>query len=71
VLLLLGGCATMKRELAPNRQRQRGTAAEEWGPHRGVVEWWYLAGVLEGGDGGPYLVQFTIFHAGCSTRMGN
>jgi predicted secreted hydrolase len=62
VLLLLSGCATVRRELAPNGLLPHGTAAEEWGPHRGVVEWWYLTGVLESGDGGPYLVQFTIFH---------
>ena len=38
VLLLLGGCATVQRELVPNSLPQRGTAAGEWGPHRGVVE---------------------------------
>ncbi len=64
-LLLLGGCATVGRELSPGGLQPHGSAAEEWGPHPGVVEWWYLTSVLEGagnGDaGGPYLVQFTIF----------
>ncbi len=62
VLLLLSGCATVPQELEPTSLQQRGTAAGEWGPHRGVSEWWYLTGVLEGPDGGPYLAQFTIFH---------
>jgi predicted secreted hydrolase len=62
LLVLLGGCATMRRELLPYDPNQHGTIAGEWGPHRGAMEWWYLTGVLEGGDGGPYLVQFTIFH---------
>jgi predicted secreted hydrolase len=62
LLVLLGGCATVQRELLPYNLKQHGTAAGEWGPHRGVMEWWYLTGVLEDGDGGPYLVQLTIFH---------
>jgi predicted secreted hydrolase len=61
LLLLLSSCVTIRRELEPSSLQQRGSAAEEWAPHAGVVEWWYLTGVLEGGGGGPYLVQFTIF----------
>jgi len=87
VLLLLGGCSTVQRELAPNSLQPHGTAAEEWGAHRGVVEWWYLTGVLElpikGGSQRAEPLNLQDFnhnpanetigkdYAGCSTRMGN
>jgi predicted secreted hydrolase len=61
-LALLGGCATLRRDLLPYDPQYHGTAADEWGLHRGAMEWWYLTGVLQADDGMPYLVQFTIFH---------
>jgi len=62
LLALLGGCATLRRDLQPCDPRQHGTAAEEWRLHRGDMEWWYLTGVLQADEGPPYLVQITIFH---------
>jgi predicted secreted hydrolase len=61
---LLAGCATAGGSFRSYDPLQHGTAREEWSPHRGVVEWWYLTAVLEAQGGGPYLVQFTIFHIG-------
>ncbi|GEM_PF-484242 len=39
-----------------------GSAVEEWAPHRGMGEWWYVTGVLEDERGEPCFFQFTVFH---------
>ena len=61
-LVLLTGCVTVPRELLPYDPQHHRTAAEEWGLHRGAMEWWYLTGVVQADEGTLFLVQFTIFH---------
>jgi predicted secreted hydrolase len=66
-----GGCASLReparRGLVSYEPSRHGSAWEEWPPHASALEWWYLTGVVESSEptaGGPYLLQFTIFHLG-------
>ncbi len=61
-ILLFCSCATNPFPLRPFQARAHGSAAEEWAPHQGVVEWWYATAVLTDADANPYLCQFTVFH---------
>lgn len=60
VALLLSSCATLS--LRPFTPHRHGTVYEEWLPHRGSGEWWYVTGRLQDSRGGLWLYQFTIFH---------
>ena len=69
-LLILLSCVSIDPNLRSYNPKIHGSPAEEWLPHRDVVEWWYATGVLENQSGDLYGYQFTIFHSSRPGRSG-
>jgi predicted secreted hydrolase len=60
--LLVQSCAINRYPLRKTDLAARASAVEDWAPHDGLLEWWYLTGRVTDTAGTPYFFQQTIFH---------
>ena len=56
-------CSNRNSVVIPYTPDSHLDAAQEWSPHPGANEWWYVTGWLTDRNDGLYFYQFTIFHA--------